>query len=582
MQILHASIALGLLTLTGATLSPRQEAGINFQPCPEFNANISAITTVEDGTPFDCATLSVPLDYTNPEAGELDLSLFRVNATQEPVLGTVLINFGGPGGTGAENLPAWAEAARANIGEQWHILSWDPRGTGNTIPFRCNSSLLSGTTTTPQKRDIGPLVSTNLTEVFLNGGWEAAGVLADECAEQSNDTGRLIGTAFVARDMMEIVDALGEDGLLRYYGWSYGTALGSYVAALFPDRVERMVLDANVNPHDYQAGHYGVFLDNIDEAFEGFLQTCFDVQDQCAFYTAVQPNSTQDLLDVINFLLDPLAQNATSSLNAYITYLSYKVILVQPLYFPRTWPAFAETLAGIVNGILPPQDPPAEVYGTAENAVVGIRASDATFQANSSDEYLSQVQFQSTVSPGFSDVNYFAMWPSAQWSMPANERYWGNFQVTTKTPILYVNGQADPVTPLVNARNASATFAGSTVLAHTGYGHGVFADPSQCVAQYVQAYFLNGTLPPADTRCESDQNLVELWQSVVLATQNDTSSGGNTTSGDNSTSSDDTANDTGNSTGTEEQQPGNSASHTSTSVTLAFAAVLAMVAMNVL
>jgi len=41
---------------------------------------------------------------------------------------------------------------------------------------------------------------------------------ANQCFYNAGTTGALISTAFVARDMMQIVDALGEDGLLRYWG----------------------------------------------------------------------------------------------------------------------------------------------------------------------------------------------------------------------------------------------------------------------------------------------------------------------------------------------------------------------------
>lgn len=509
---------LGLLTAAASVAYAHDEKGISFHPCPELNANITTITGVK-GTPFDCAKLSVPLDYTNSKSELLELALFIVNATEEPVLGTVLINFGGPGGTGAENLPAWAEQARNTIGAQWNLLSWDPRGTGNTIPFQCNLTDLTGPIDTTLKREVSTLVSTNLTAVFLNGGWEAAGQVADHCYSEANKTGSLIGTAFVARDMIEIVDALNEDGLLRYYGWSYGTALGSYVAAMFPERVERMVLDANLNPHDYQAGHYGDSAHDTDKAFDGFLQTCFDAMDDCAFYTSVQPKTTQDLLDAINSALTPFALNATSGYEAYITYQNLKSIFVTPLYFPRTWPELAETLAALLNRTTtePASSPATLTYGAAENAVFGIRASDATFIANSSDEYLAQVEYQGTVSSGFSDIIYSAFWPSAQWRMPAKERYRGDFQVQTKIPILYINGEFDPVTPLVNAYNASAGFRGSVVLPHSGYGHGIFSNPSQCVAKHVQAYFKNATLPSEDAHCEPDISPLQMWEAVVLA-----------------------------------------------------------------
>lgn len=32
---------------------------------------------------------------------------------------------------------------------------------------------------------------------------------------------------------------------------SYGTALGSTLAAMFPDRINSMVLDGVLNPHEY-------------------------------------------------------------------------------------------------------------------------------------------------------------------------------------------------------------------------------------------------------------------------------------------------------------------------------------------
>lgn len=60
-----------------------------------------------------------------------------------------------------------------------------------------------------------------------------------------------MGTAFVARDMMQIVDALKEDGLLRYWGVSYGTVLGATAVAMFPDRMDKVILDGVVNAEEY-------------------------------------------------------------------------------------------------------------------------------------------------------------------------------------------------------------------------------------------------------------------------------------------------------------------------------------------
>jgi pimeloyl-ACP methyl ester carboxylesterase len=570
--------------LCGAVFTVAQTTGggINFQPCPELNANISAILPAVELTTFDCAQVSVPLDYTIPDSSSLNLTLLRVNATEQPALGSVLINWGGPGGTAAENLPALAEQARKYIGPQWNLLSFDPRGTGSTIPFNCSVGTNETTTVSNQKRDeLGTLVAANLTEIFLTQGWDDAGMIADHCFNTvDQNTATLIGTAFGARDMMMIVDALNEDGLLRFYGWSYGTALGSYTAAMFPERIGRMVLDANVNPNDYQSGTYQGHNRDTNAAFAGFLETCFQVEDDCALYSLVQPQTAQDLLDVINDALEPLVQNATSSERALATYFAIHASFIEPLYYPQSWPAFAQTLASLLSGDVDPStnSTPAVVYGEAENAVLGIRASDATFHANSSEEYLPIVQQQATAgSPSFAD-SYVSIWPSARWRLPAKERYWGDFRRNTSTPILYVNGMYDPVTPLANAYNASAGFSGSAVLAHRGYGHGVFVSPSTCVASHTRAYFLNASLPQGNVTCDPDLDPVELWR-ATLATMNS-----NTTSnpGDNSTDGDEPAANRTASNGTAEA-PGNAANSWSSSlVSVITAGSLAIAVMHLL
>lgn len=499
---------LALSLLTGADARALTKQSITWNDCPDLNKNIS-IATAAAGPfeSFQCGTLSVPLDYTDDSSPQLPLDLFRVKATKEPVLGTVLFNPGGPGGAAADNLPPCASDLRSNIGEQYHIVSWDPRGTGYTLPFNLSITDDSTPPAPPTKRDLDTLDSVNVTKYFLASGWEIAGLTAEAAALNNNETGSLIGTAFTARDMLAIVDALDEDGLLRYYGVSYGTVLGHYFATMFPERVERMVLDANLDPAAYTNGTWGDSILHWDEVFNLFLEACFENKDECSLATYTNANSTQGMLDVIN---QPLGQLVTavesnySDAEAQAAVVGLKSIIHGHMYQPSTWPALAEEIVAELNATEPDDDATEPwKYGDAVSAIYGIRASDTIWKPSSAEEYLPAAEYQATVS-SFSDVWYFAAWVAAQWKMPAKERFSGKFEAKTKHPILYINGDYDPVTPVEDAHSASKGFEGSVVLEHTGIGHTVLADPSVCVQKHVQAYFKDGTLPEGGTRCESD------------------------------------------------------------------------------
>ena len=119
-----------------------------------------------------------------------------------------------------------------------------PRGTNDTLAFSCYSDEASRTLDTE-------IIAGDAWDGAVGTVWAKATLFATNCGAVMNETGRYIGTAFTARDIMQVVEATEPDGMLRYWGISYGTLLGSTLAALFPDKVDRMILDGVVNPHEY-------------------------------------------------------------------------------------------------------------------------------------------------------------------------------------------------------------------------------------------------------------------------------------------------------------------------------------------
>lgn len=99
--------ALSLL-VTARALPQKQETTkkgtINWRLCPELAKEVTKSVSLPVQIPFDCAVLLVPLDYTDSSSGLLNLTLIRVPATKKSVLGSVIWNAGGIGGSGVDNL----------------------------------------------------------------------------------------------------------------------------------------------------------------------------------------------------------------------------------------------------------------------------------------------------------------------------------------------------------------------------------------------------------------------------------------------------------------------------------------------
>lgn len=94
-----------------------------------------------------------------------------------------------------------------------------------------------------------------------------------------------LSTATAARDMLAILQAAGHEKL-RYWGFSYGTILGGVFAGLYPERVDRLVSDGNVDYNDWFHLGYQNFLADADTIADAFDNNCYKVgESRCALWS---------------------------------------------------------------------------------------------------------------------------------------------------------------------------------------------------------------------------------------------------------------------------------------------------------
>ena len=187
----------------------------------------------------ECGFLSVPLDHAKPGGKQIELAVSRIrhSVPDDRYQGVMLVNPGGPGGSGLA-LSVLGEYVPDNAGAAYDWIGFDPRGVGASRPaLACDGDYLG--------YDRPPYVPTTST---IETDWlrRAKGYAAD-CDRAGGALLDHMRTTDTVADMELLRSALGAEQI-NFYGFSYGTYLGQVYATLHPERVRRMVLDGNVNP----------------------------------------------------------------------------------------------------------------------------------------------------------------------------------------------------------------------------------------------------------------------------------------------------------------------------------------------
>ncbi|KAG0645908.1 hydrolase [Hyphodiscus hymeniophilus] len=488
---------------------------------------------------FQCARLDVPLDWLEPSDNErVVLAIVKLPARHlENYMGPLFTNPGGPGGSGVSHVLRSAKAIQKIVGENHDIISFDPRGIGASAPaLYCWPSRQSEKLWALQ--DVGVI---DAHDGMVYDAYARASASSNLCTSVvgGNETSGIygafsyVGTTSVARDMLEILNKTGHEKL-RYWGFSYGTMLGGMFAAMYPEKIERMVNDGNVDYKEWTTCAHKNALHDTDIVMEAFYTFCHSAgPSNCALWSPT-PDLIKARLDTIidSLKTDPIIVPAslslldTSELPELITYSSLKRLISTSLYQPvRFFPSFARVCSALENRDGAPFLDAATAWGykkkqfscdipnippgpndveSNDDAFRAIMCSDGGEMTDSVEEFTEYAEGLMEMSKAAGAVNILFRIACVGWKAKAKWRFTGPFEGNTSHPILFLANQADNITPLRSARANAKGFNNSVVLIQNSYGHTSIAAASSCTAEYLRQYFQNGTLPDPDTKCEAD------------------------------------------------------------------------------
>jgi pimeloyl-ACP methyl ester carboxylesterase len=462
------------------------------------------------GGKLQCATLSVPVDYSQPDGEQVSIAVARLRATQPTTrIGSLVFNFGGPGDAGTETLAGYAEQIPAAVRARYDLVSFDPRGTGKSRPVKC---INSATADRLNAVDPTPNSDADLRQ-FYDGTNEPVDVV-ERCVARNGAWLAQLGSRNVARDLDRLRAALGDDSL-SFIGYSYGTVIGAVYAQMFPDRVGRMVLDSPVDLSGDALEELRGNAQGFEQALDDFLADCA-ANRSCPFRSSGDPTAALTTLEqrFENGLELPtvdLATGAKSKRKAGVA--AFYIALISALYDRQFgWPELASALADARNGDGSYLLALADLYngrhddGSYDNIdeVIGaILCDDRDDPVPSFEEYQAEYDRATEQHPLLGRlVGSTPLGCDPRLPRPPVTEQLGDVRADAAAPILVVGTTRDPATPFAGAQDLVTRLTGSRLLTFDSTEHTAYTK-NPCIDRAVDAYLLRGSLPADGTVCKA-------------------------------------------------------------------------------
>lgn len=491
-------LALAIVTLV-TTVSIASSAGetIRRRPAPR------SLSWHECGGGFECAVLDVPVDHAAPDGEVVGISVIRAPAT-EPThrIGSLVVNFGGPGDPGAETLRGALEIIPEAVRARFDVVSFDPRGTGASRPIDCVDD---ATFDRLWSEDPTPDSDADLPSYY--DGTASSVDFTAACLAAQGPWLSQVGTRNVARDVELLRRALG-DAKLTYLGYSYGTVLGAVYAQLYPRKVRALALDGAVNLSVDAATEREGNVAGFERALDDFLAECGS-DPACEFHSRGDPRGA--LVALRDRFEQGLTLPTDDGRRAGVA--EFYTTLLAALYARDDWPVLAQTLAAAADGDGTYLRLVTDAYtgrnedGSYNNyheAIGIISCDDRRDPMPSFDDFRATYERLRALYPFFGRL--LAGSPTGcdpRLPAPVVGDDVGDVRVSTAPPALIVGTTRDPATPYAGARDLQRRLRGSRVLTYEGTEHGGYGRGHACVDDAVDAYLIDLTLPARGTRCSA-------------------------------------------------------------------------------
>lgn len=448
------------------------------------------------GNKFQCAELQVPLDYAKPHGKRIKLSVIRLRTSGDRI-GSLVINPGGPGGSGVDYARAADNVLSPDLLRRFDVVGFDPRGVGRSAPVHCLSAkqmtrYLNGDPTPDDAQDRARLK-------------KSARMFDDGCIDRSDDLLKHISTAESARDMDILRAALGEKKL-TYLGKSYGTYLGALYAQRFPKRVRSLVLDGAVDPKV-------TGLPMVLGQARGFATALHNFAADCLRRTTCPLGHGSDAAAGIARLKKLLADADRTPIpvprsSRDVTEATATYGVVSALYSESSWSYLREALTGARHGdgaglqTLADSLVGRKPGGGYDNSIAALSAIGCIDQPwpRGESAYRKAAARVVKKAPVLGPEMVWTSLPCAYWPVksPAKARA---IHAPGAPPLLVVGTTADPATPYAWAESLAGQLDSGVLLTRKGNGHTGYLMGNSCVDTAVDRYLIDGTPPKDGTRC---------------------------------------------------------------------------------